>query len=83
MTIENNRQVRVEIDATLVAIFRIALQHNNMNTYTSSLIPKQIPKQKRSTVFKSRGTRQVQERLVSTLENMQVPKCDRNRCPEE
>ena len=27
--------------------------------------------------------RQVQERLVSTLEHMQVPKWDRTRCPEE
>ena len=28
-------------------------------------------------------TRQVQERLVSTLEHMQVPTSDRTRCPEE
>ena len=28
-------------------------------------------------------TRQVQERLVSTLEHLQVPKCDGTRCPEE
>ena len=44
-------------------------------------------KQKRSTEgcskFKSPETRQVQERLVSTLEHMQVPKSDRTRCPEE
>ena len=44
-------------------------------------------KQKRSTEgcskFKSPETRQVQERLVSTLEHMQVPKLDRTRCPEE
>ena len=33
--------------------------------------------------LKSPGTRQVQERLVSTLEHMQVPKWDRTRCPEE
>ena len=33
--------------------------------------------------FKSPETRQVQERLVSTLEHMQVPKWDRTRCPEE
>ena len=43
--------------------------------------------QKRSTEgcskFKSPDTRQVQERLVSTLEHMQVPKWDRTRCPEE
>ena len=43
--------------------------------------------QKRSTEgcskFKSPETRQVQERLVSTLEHMQVPKWDRTRCPEE
>ena len=42
--------------------------------------------QKRSTEgcskFKSPETRQVQERLVSTLEHMQVPKWDRTRCPE-
>ena len=44
-------------------------------------------KQKRSTEgcskFKSPDTRQVQERLVSTLEHMQVPKWDRTRSPEE
>ena len=44
-------------------------------------------KQKRSTEgcskFKSPETRQVQERLVSTLEHMQVPKWDRTRRPEE
>ena len=28
-------------------------------------------------------TRQVQERLVSTLKHLQVPKWDRTRCPEE
>ena len=43
--------------------------------------------QKRSTEgcskFKGPETRQVQERLVSTLEHMQVPKWDRTRCPEE
>ena len=46
-----------------------------------------ITKQKRSTEgcskFKSLETRQAQERLVSTLEHMQVPKWDRTRCPEE
>ena len=46
-----------------------------------------IAKQKRSTEgcskFKGPETRQVQERLVSTLEHMQVPKWDRTRCPEE
>ena len=44
-------------------------------------------KQKRSTEgcskFKSPETRQVQERLVSTLEHMQVPTWDRTVCPEE
>ena len=44
-------------------------------------------KQKRSTAgcskFKSPETRQVQEKLVSTLNHMQVPKCDRTTCPEE
>ena len=33
--------------------------------------------------FKGPETRQVQEKLVSTLEHMQVPKWDRTRCPEE
>ena len=46
-----------------------------------------IKGQKRSTEgsskFKGPETRQVQERLVSTLEHMQVPKWDRTRCPEE
>ena len=44
-------------------------------------------KQKRSTEgcskFKGPETRQVQERLVSTLEHMQVPKWNRTRSPEE
>ena len=44
-------------------------------------------KKKRSTegcsTFKGPETRQVQERLVSTLEHTQVPKWDRTRCPEE
>ena len=44
-------------------------------------------KQNRSTEgclkLKSPETKQVQERLVSTLEHMQVPKWDRTRCPEE
>ena len=44
-------------------------------------------KQKRSTEgcskFKSPEKRQVQERFVSTLEHVQVPKWDRTRCPEE
>ena len=46
-----------------------------------------VTRQKRSTEgcskFKSPETRQVQERLVLTLEHMQVPKWDRTRCPEE
>ena len=46
-----------------------------------------LTKQKRSTEgcskFSSPETRQVQERLVSTLEQMQVPMWDRTRCPEE
>ena len=32
--------------------------------------------------LKCRETRQVQERLVSTWEHMQVPKWDRARCPD-
>ena len=44
-------------------------------------------KQNRSTEvcskLKSPETRQVQERLVSTLEHMQVPKWDSTRCPED
>ena len=46
-----------------------------------------LDKQKRSTEgcskFKSPEPRQIQERLVSILEHMQVPKWDRTRCPEE
>ena len=45
-----------------------------------------VKRQKRSTEgcskFKGPETRQVQERLVSTLEHMQVPKWDRTRCPD-
>ena len=33
--------------------------------------------------LKSPETRQVQEKLVSTLEHLPVPKWDRTRCPEE
>ena len=33
--------------------------------------------------FKSLETGQVQEKLASTLEHMQVPKWDRTMCPEE
>ena len=33
--------------------------------------------------LKSPEKRQVQERLVSTSEHLQVPKWDRTRCPEE
>ena len=44
-------------------------------------------KQNRSTEgcskLKCPDKRQVQERLVSTLEHMQVPKLDRTRCPEK
>ena len=54
---------------------------------SSNIMKPSSPKQKRSTDgcsnFKSPETRQVQERLVSTLEHMQVPKWDRTRCPEE
>ena len=46
-------------------------------------VPTNLLKQKRSTEgyskFKSPETRQVQERLVSTLEHMQVPTWDRTR----
>ena len=45
-----------------------------------------LSKQNRSTEgskLKSPKTRQVMERLVSTLEHMQVPKGDRTRCPED
>ena len=49
--------------------------------------PISLIKQKGSTEgcskFKSPETRQVQERLVWTLEHMQVPKWDRTRRPEE
>ena len=48
--------------------------------------PQWDSKQKRSiegcSKFKSPETRQVQERLVSTLEHMQVPKWDRTHNPE-
>ena len=33
--------------------------------------------------LKSPETRQVQERWVSALEHLQVPKIDRTRCPDE
>ena len=34
-------------------------------------------------MFETQKSRHVQERLVSTLEHMQVPKRDRTKCPEE
>ena len=52
--------------------------------FISSKDINRIYKQKRSTEgcskFKSPETRQVQERLVSTLEHMQVPVTIKNRC---
>ena len=60
---------------------------NGIDVHLAALGRRCITKQKRSTEgcskFKSPETRQVQERLVSTLEHMQVPKWDRTRCPEE
>ena len=49
---------------------------------------KSISKEKKNTTegcskLKSPEARQVWERLVSTLEHLQVPKWDRTRCPEE
>ena len=59
----------------------------NDNVRKVSNVTENNRQQKRSTEgcskFKSPETRQVQERLVSTLEHMQVPKWDRTRCPEE
>ena len=62
--------------------------YSNSTASASYGLPKQGDcKQNRSTdgfsELKSPDTRQVQERLVSTLEHMQVPKWDRTRCPEE
>ena len=66
--------------------------HTRFSAYIAEQISRQhfcfkLVKQKRSTEgcskFKGPETRQVQERLVSTLEHMQVPKWDRTRCPEE
>ena len=65
------------------------LQRNSATyVFTAVVFLLDNTKQKRSTegcskLFKSPETRQVQERLVSTLEHMQVPKLDRTRCPEE
>ena len=52
-----------------------------------SKINQKLSKQKYQGMFeikkKNPETRQVQERLVSTLEHMQVQKWDRTWCPEE
>ena len=65
---------------------RFLIDDENINYFIPKAQSERM-KQKRSTegcsIFKSPETRQVQERLVSTLEHMQVPKWDRTRCPEE
>ena len=69
------------------SFFYFGLSHNLFRVVWVAHVTLRSYKQKRSTEgcskFKSPETRQVQERLVSTLEHMQVPKWDRTRCPEE
>ena len=62
------------------------IRMRTLNTFANAsgtMSAKSDSKQKRSTEgcskFRSPETRQVQERLVSTLEHMQVPKWDRTR----
>ena len=68
---------------------RIRRLKHSVNARHESIFsdPNVVTEQKRSTEgcskFKGPETRQVQERLVSTLDHMQVPKWDRTRCPEE
>ena len=79
------KHVASDVNAPYKCINDVLFIYSNQNfkraTFTLCI------KQKRSTEgcskFKSPETRQVQERLVSTLKHMQVPKWDRTRCPEE
>ena len=72
-------KVKVKGHASLLHLVQLITQER--------FAPEASKEQKRSTEgcskFKSPETRQVKERLVSTLEHMQVPKRDRTRCPEE
>ena len=76
-----NILIDIECSSTYTCVCSICIEFY-LPFYFQSTI-----KQKRSTEgcskFKGPETRQVQERLVSTLEHMQVPKWDRTRCPEK
>ena len=67
--------------------FHFGIKKYEYNSYLVNPMSTKSIKQKISTEgcskFKSPETRQVQERLVSTLEHTQVPKRVRTRCPEE
>ena len=71
-----------------LASFFVAYKCVSLDAFTKSQKHVEVlMKQKRNTEgcskLKSPETRQVLERLVLTLEHMQVPKWDRTRCPEE
>ena len=70
---------RASVILCLVGMVQTTILSRSLSNFTC--------KQKRSTEgcskLKGMETRQAQERLVSTLEHMQVPKWDRTRCPEE
>ena len=74
---------------TLINLHRFALYiFNKYNAFRTFFLYYEVfteAKEKYRGMFEIQKseTRQVQERLVSTLEHMQVPKCDRTRCPEE
>ena len=81
---------RVEIGAAVAEKFKTRQPTRGQYThicYSQNKKTEERKKQNRSTEgcskLKSPETRQVHERLVSTLEHMQVPKWDRTRCPEE
>ena len=64
----------------VLLIAQLSLKVGRLGPYTLGITSKrEVPRDVRNLKVR----RQVQERLVSTLEHMQVPKWDRTRCPEE
>ena len=86
------QQLEQPVNTSSFSYLMAAYSNTNRRGRSSYDISKDVleylfERQKRSTEgcskLKGPETRQVQERLVSTLEHMQVPKWDRTRCPEE
>ena len=66
-----------------VKVVSCLYKYKDQNRFDVSITLKQNRSTEVCSKLKSPERRQVQERLVSTLEHMQVPKWDRTRCPEE